>query len=112
MRTRTHGMETMTEDRDVRDRLQAQRDDLAGRVDRLQAEARQSIGETDAAHGWENAEIREGQIDEALDELRQVEASLARLDRGEYGVCAVCGEPIEPERLELLPETVHCAKHA
>jgi RNA polymerase-binding transcription factor DksA len=103
----------MSDEREsIRNRLEAQRDDLAGRVDRLQAEARQSIGETDTAHGWENAEISEGQVDEALDELRQVEASLARLDRGEYGVCTMCGEPIEAERLELLPETVHCAEHA
>ena len=106
-------MAAMSDERDgIRLRLEAQRDDLASRVDRLQAEASQSIGETDTAHGWENAEIREGQMDEALEELRQVEASLARLDRGEYGECTVCGEPIEAERLELLPETVHCAKHA
>jgi len=51
-------------------------------------------------------------IGEALDELRQTEAALARLEGGEYGVCAVCGNPIEPERLELIPEAVRCAKHA
>jgi len=38
--------------------------------------------------------------------------ALARLDQGQYSVCTVCGNPIEPERLELLPETVHCAQHA
>lgn len=103
----------------VRARLEAQRDDLAQRVDRLQTDAQRETassgdvaGETDNAHEWENAEIREGQIQEALDELRQTEIALARLDRGEHGVCAVCGNPIERERLELLPETVHCARHA
>lgn len=103
----------------VRAGLEAQRDDLAQRVERLQAAAREETarsgnvgGETDNALEWENAEIREGEIGESLDELRQIEAALARLDRGEYGICAVCGEPIEPERLELIPEAVRCAQHA
>ena len=69
-------------------------------------------GETDNAHEWENAEIREGQISEALDELRQTEAALARLDEGKFGVCVICGIPIEAEWLELIPEAVRCEKHA
>ena len=103
----------------ARARLEKQRDELAQRVDRLQAaehhetEASGNVaGETDSAHEWENAEIREGQISEALDELLQTEAALARLDEGNFGVCVICGNPIEPERLELLPEAVRCEKHA
>lgn len=103
----------------IRARLEAQRDDLAQRIERLQAEERaetaQSVnvaGTEDQAHAWQSAEIREGQISEALDELRQTQSALARMDRGEYGRCTVCGEEIEAERLDLLPETVHCAAHA
>ena len=111
---------TMADETDaLRGQLEAQRDDLVQRVERLQAAGRRETehsgnvaGETATAHQWENAEIREGQINEALEELRQTEAALARLDQGQYGVCTVCGNPIEPERLELLPETVHCARHA
>jgi hypothetical protein len=44
-------MAAMSDERNgIRLRLEAQRDDLASRVDRLQAEASQSIGETDTAH--------------------------------------------------------------
>jgi len=103
----------------VRARLEAQRDELAARIDRLQTEERTETGSggsvagtTDNAQAWENAEIREGQLSEALDELRQTESALARMDRGQFGVCRVCGNEIEAERLELLPETVHCAAHA
>lgn len=39
------------------------------------------------------------------DEL--VEAS-SRLDRGTYGICERCGEPIAPMRLEALPATRRC----
>jgi len=110
----------MTFDKDAtRARLEAQRDELARRVEQLQAAEQEETarsgnvgGETDNAHEWENAEIREGEIGEALDELRETEAALARLEGGEYGVCAVCGNSIERERLELIPEAVRCAKHA
>ena len=81
---------------DVRARLEAQRADLAGRIARLQANERHETehsgdvaGETDNAHEWENAERREGQINEALNELKQTEDALARLNEGAYGVCTV-----------------------
>jgi RNA polymerase-binding transcription factor DksA len=108
-----------SDDSTARTRLEKQRDELAQRVDRLQAAEHHETavsgnvaGETDNAHEWENAEIREGQISEALDELRQTEAALARLDEGKFGVCVICGIPIEAERLELIPEAVRCEKHA
>ena len=41
----------------------------------------------------------------------RVEAALARLDRGEYGRCAVCGAEIDDERLEIRPETDRCRDH-
>lgn len=33
---------------------------------------------------------------------------LARLQHGEYGVCADCGAPIPPKRLLALPDTTTC----
>lgn len=42
---------------------------------------------------------------EAVDEL---DAAIARIDNGQYGVCDGCGEPIAFERLEAVPETVFC----
>lgn len=40
--------------------------------------------------------------------LEQVERALERLDGGTYGCCESCGQPIEPERLNVLPHTPHC----
>jgi DnaK suppressor protein len=42
-------------------------------------------------------------------ELARVEGALARIDAGTYGVCAGCGEPIDPRRLEASPYAVQCA---
>jgi RNA polymerase-binding transcription factor DksA len=108
----------MSDESAARKRLERQRDDLRRRLDRIQgaehdetAASGNVAGETDAAHEWENAEIREGQIQETLDELRQTEAALARLDSDEFGRCAICGDPIEAERLELIPQATRCEKH-
>lgn len=38
-------------------------------------------------------------------ELVEVEAALARIAAGTYGVCEVTGQPISPERLLALPWT-------
>lgn len=42
-------------------------------------------------------------------ELAQLDAALARLDAGAYGVCRDCGEAIAPERLAALPYVLDCA---
>ena len=41
--------------------------------------------------------------DAALRRLREVESALARIDRGAYGRCLGCGEPLFGDRLAALP---------
>lgn len=40
--------------------------------------------------------------------LRQVDQALARLERGDYGLCEDCHEPIADKRLQALPFAVRC----
>jgi DnaK suppressor protein len=42
--------------------------------------------------------------------LESVEEALVQIQRGQYGICEKCGEPIDPERMEILPETTLCVK--
>ncbi len=47
--------------------------------------------------------------------LRRARAALARIDAGDYGLCAECGEPIDPRRLEFDPTVdlcIGCARNA
>jgi DnaK suppressor protein len=46
--------------------------------------------------------------DEAAARLDEVDAALARLSAGTYGVCEACGGPIAAERLDALPVTRRC----
>jgi DnaK suppressor protein len=42
--------------------------------------------------------------------LRQVQAALARIADGSYGVCQHCEEEIKPRRLEAVPWTAYCVR--
>ncbi|GAA2332961.1 hypothetical protein GCM10010431_64990 [Streptomyces kunmingensis] len=42
--------------------------------------------------------------------LADVEAALARMDRGRYGACHLCRGPIDRERLMIVPQARHCAR--
>jgi RNA polymerase-binding transcription factor DksA len=43
--------------------------------------------------------------EQALDEIRE---ALARMDRGHFGECEECHQPIPKARLQALPYTRHC----
>ncbi len=51
------------------------------------------------------AEALAAQLREALDAVRM---ALKKLDGGTYGVCARCGKPIAPARLEAKPASAYC----
>jgi DnaK suppressor protein len=42
------------------------------------------------------------------EQLDLVEAALARLDSGEYGICVECERPIAAKRLAAVPWASHC----
>jgi DnaK suppressor protein len=47
--------------------------------------------------------------------LQRIDSALQRIEDGEYGICAVCDEPISPARLEVDPGTslcIECASRA
>jgi len=49
-----------------------------------------------------------GLLDRLRIRRRNIEHALERMERGEYGLCEGCGQPIPEARLEALPETAFC----
>lgn len=47
-------------------------------------------------------------IDRDVRELREVQAALERIIRGDFGACADCGEGVGLERLKANPAAVRC----
>lgn len=102
------------------ERLAGIRDDLRDRDDLDEQDQGSSGGEinsydqhpADAATDQQYREIDLSLLEQIESELSDVELALSKLDSGTYGVCEIGGEQIEPERLEALPATRYCARHA
>ena len=62
----------------------------------------------DSASETLDREIELSLEDNADHLLAAIDAALARIDAGTYGMCERCGEPIEHERLEALPYATKC----
>lgn len=82
-------------------------------------EATVTTQEPDQVNDSGDASMATELVDESLttaelstDTLAQIRAALTRLDNGSFGACVVDGEPIEPARLEAVPWTPYCLKHA
>jgi len=56
----------------------------------------------------ETFQLNSGLLATARQQLEGIEAALVRVDDGSYGLCGGCGEPIVPERLEILPAATYC----
>ena len=97
----------------ARDRLLSRREALARlrSENALEGRALRDQPEPDWVDRSANAEERdlvETLADGEQRELNQIDAALARIAAGQYGLCTRCGEPLDPERLIALPETPLC----
>jgi RNA polymerase-binding transcription factor DksA len=108
-------------ERKIRARLEAERERLLGvqrdlRGDPSTTADLASVGELsnyDQHPGDVGSEVFEHEknasILEQVDaQLTEVEAAFERLEKGTYGTCESCGNPIEPARLEQRPFARFC----
>lgn len=100
----------MTRHELLRQELEARRAELAERAERIGAdlqEPRSADFEEQASETEDDAAL-EGQERVALREIAAIDAAIARLEAGSYGICAKCGEEIAEARLEALPTAALC----
>jgi DnaK suppressor protein len=87
---------------------------------RIGQEADQGRGAfIDSAHDVGDASVADevaseefGEAEHNADVLQQVRDALGRVEDGTFGTCIVDGGPIEEPRLEAVPWTPYCLKHA
>ncbi|HEX5136189.1 MAG TPA: TraR/DksA C4-type zinc finger protein [Planctomycetota bacterium] len=100
------------------DRLLKMSERLRGTVEELDREiAEERSGAGDLARvGTHNADRDTEflEVDEASERnevaiLGDVEAALARIEKGTFGICERCGKPIPAKRLEALPYAACCS---
>jgi RNA polymerase-binding protein DksA len=102
-----------------RDLLLSKRDTTTARIASLQhdwqdiVDASTSVS-TDDEHDPEGATIAferaqiETLIEQARQQLIELDDALSRLEGGGYGICEDCGQPIAVERLEVRPTARTC----
>lgn len=62
----------------------------------------------DDADAMYDAEMNLSLVNNAREIVDQIDAALARLDAGTYGICTICGKPIDERRLDVLPYAQYC----
>jgi len=67
--------------------------------------------ENDLADRFEDYEKESEEVRVLSEKLSDADAALARIESGAYGLCRVCGEKIEEDRLEANPSATTCKKH-
>ncbi len=60
----------------------------------------------------ENDEVVDAIGNETAQSIRDVQAALARIEDGSYGICAKCGEEISEGRLRVMTEATRCVNCA
>jgi RNA polymerase-binding transcription factor DksA len=105
------------------DRLREERDEVRARLATLTSDlealfAASADSNADDEHDPEGQTIAYERsqlaalVQGAQDHLAGVEAGLARLAEGSYGICEVCHQPIPAARLEARPTARTCIQHA
>ena len=103
--------------RQLRSRLESEQKRLLGELEQLKvsgqpAEVRREGSpfgkrEEEATESFE-LEKRLAIEKQIRGQLSEVENALHKFEKGTYGLCDICGQPIDPGRLEALPQANLC----
>ena len=72
----------------------------------LMSEVDLEIDEADP--GVYEREVTTAVMEDLNRKLKEIEMALRNLEKGRYGICEACRQPIDPERLEVIPEATLC----
>lgn len=101
----------------LRSRLEQEQKRLTEEVEQLKASVRPSDERREGSpFGKREEEATESfELEKRLalekqikDQLVDIERALHKFDEGTYGSCDNCGQPIDPARLEALPQASLC----
>jgi RNA polymerase-binding protein DksA len=104
----------------LRQRLLDERQRVLDAIENIHSENPSSLGEEteeptfqdnhlgDVATATFDREMASTLEENSTHVLGEIDAALARIEEGTYGVCERCGEPIGDERLDALPWAKLC----
>jgi len=92
---------------ECRNRLLTQKQNILNGLQSLNSALSNEIvgDEGDMAQALENQHTSMAQREKNINQLKEIDAALGRIESGTYGVCEETEEPIEKDRLLALPWT-------
>lgn len=93
-------------------RLESEREEVLQKMENLQLELR-SLAEPTADEADVDAYEREkiwALIQSLKGKLKSIDHAVQTAKSGRYGICQNCGDPIDPARLDILPQATLCLK--
>jgi DnaK suppressor protein len=109
--------EVANESNVVRAKLQAEKERIREQLSQLKINDSQPMdtrregshfGKEDEASESTELEKRSALENRLNSLLREVERALQKMDDGSYGTCDICRSPIDPARMEALPQAILC----
>lgn len=107
----------MPEYEQVRSHLLEMLEDLNSRLNNITDEVKHNDAPLSANFAEQVVEMENNEVLDALGnatrlEIEKIKHAIIKMDKGEYGLCQVCGEAISPERLAVIPFSNMCIKCA
>ena len=101
---------TTTEMVNLRERLQEELNETLAEIERLEERLERKgdygLGKGDPSiYEWEMCLALKQR---AVNKARSLEVAIRKAEEGDYGLCEVCGQQIDPARLAILPHTKRC----
>jgi DnaK suppressor protein len=98
---------------EIRRQLEHKREELERRLEKIKDDIRRTEKPLERDFAEQAVERQSDEVLDALGnaariELAKIRVALTRIERDEYGICVVCGNPIPVKRLEILPDTDRC----
>ena len=95
---------------DIAKALELRLAELSGHIAEIDQELRSALPADweEQATQLEGQDALEGIEKQKLKEVQQIRSALQRIADGRYGICAKCGEDIDPKRLKALPTAIFC----
>ncbi len=95
---------------EIRTLLEERLHELSERLEEIDEDLHEHEEDDFADRAIETAgdEVLEGLGSAGQREIQQIRAALVRLDKGTYGTCTRCGQPVGERRLQAIPHAALC----
>jgi DnaK suppressor protein len=88
--------------------LEEVRQNLDEEKEKINANLATNPDRSDLAYNYASMDRRRALIGQMEEHLEDIEAALERIEKGTFGICTSCGQPIAPARVMAIPQAQLC----